>query len=201
MRPLPLLIGLLVFAALRALVCAHPIPDIPVQAAFDESGAGVVRVEVDLRFFDADPATAPYFKNEFLPEKPPAWRTETIDKARAFVAANIEFFLEPGGRATPEWQWEFTGQKNAPLAQTEDPVVLTGTWRTAAGAKSYHLRSTPGNKWSVLFLNTVRGKELERTQVLFPGEASFVLDLAAPAAAAPAKDRNAPWWRRIFGGA
>jgi hypothetical protein len=163
-----------------------------------------VRVEVDLRFFDAEPATAPYFKNEFLPDKPPAWRTETIDKARAFVAANIEFFIEPGGRATPEWQWEFTGQKNTPLAQSEDPVVLTGTWRTAAGSKGYRIRSTPENKWSVLFLNTVRGKEVERTQVLFPSEISFVLDLAAPAAASPApaaRSNVAPWWRRIFGGA
>ncbi len=204
MRPQSPLRSLAFLLVLSATALAHPLPDIPVQSSFDAAGAGVVRVEVDLRFFDAEPDTAPYFKNEFLPDKPPAWKTETIEKARAFVAANIQFFLDPGGLATPEWQWEFTGQKNAPLAQTEDPVVLTGTWRTAAGAKGYRIRSTPENKWSVLFLNTLHGKELERTQVLFPGESSFVLDLAGPAAAAPlpaAKHGTAPWWRRIFGGA
>lgn len=188
---------------LSVTALAHPLPDVPVQSSFDATGAGVVRVEVDLRFFDSEPSTAPYFKNEFLSDKTRVWKTESIEKARAFVAANLEFFLEPGGLAAPEWQWEFTGQKNTPLAQTEDPVVLTGTWRTAAGAKSYRIRSKPENKWSVLFLNTLHGKEVERTQVLFPGESSFVLDLAAPAAAPSpaAKHGAAPWWRRVFGGA
>jgi hypothetical protein len=196
----PLLLAGLFLLALHLPAGAHPIPDIPVQATFDEAGAGVVRIEVDLRFFDAEPATAPYFKNEFLPDKPPAWRAETIDKARAFVAANIEFFLEPGGRATPVWEWAYTGLKNAPLAQAEDPVVLTGTWRTAAGARGYRIRSAPENRWSVLFLNTLRGKEVERTQVLFPGETSFVLEVAGPVTPA-AKSSAAPWWRRLLGGA
>ncbi|MGB8167673.1 MAG: hypothetical protein WCF18_09310 [Chthoniobacteraceae bacterium] len=202
MPPTTLLVNLVLSAILCGSVLAHPLPDVPVQATFDESGVGVVRVEVDLRLFDSEPATAPYFNNEYLPGKPPAWRTDNIEKARAFVAANIEFFLDPGGRATPEWEWAFTSQKNAPLAKDDDPVVLTGTWRTAAGAKGYRIRSTPENKWSVLFLNTLRGKEVERTQVLFPGESSFVLDLTAPAPPAPAaKNSAAPWWKRIFGGA
>ena len=89
-------LSLLLLGALNAPARAHPLPDIPVQAAFDEAGAGVVRVEVDLRFFDAEPATAPYFKNEFLAAKPPAWRTEGIEKARTFVAANLEFFANNG---------------------------------------------------------------------------------------------------------
>jgi len=196
---LPLFLSSLV--ALLAFVATgftHPIPDIPVQASFDEAGAGTVRVEFDLRFLDAEPGTAPYFKNEFLPDKPPAWRTDAIEKARAFITAHLEFFLEPGGLAKPEWQWDFTGMKNAALATPEDPVMLTATWRVAAGAKGYRIRSTPENKWSVLFLNSVRGKELERTQVLFPGEGSFTLEVAPPAPAA--KVGALPWWRRLFGG-
>ena len=199
MRPSPFLLAALALAGLASAVFAHPIPDIPVQATFEADGTGTIRVEVDLRFFDDEPATAPYFKNEFLSDKPPAWRTERIAKAQAFVAANIEFFLDPTGRASPEWQWDFTGQKNAPLTQTEDPVMLTGTWRTATAAKGYRLRSTPENKWSVLFLNTLRGKEVERTQVLFPGEKSFTLDLAPPGATPAAKANALPWWRRLFG--
>jgi hypothetical protein len=203
----PLVIAAAPFLALPAAVCAHPIPDVPVQAIFDDGGAGTVRVEFDLRFIDPEPATAPYFKNEFLADKPPVWRTETIEKALAFITTNIEFFLESGDHAgpqsvhaTPDWQWEFTGQKNAALATPEDPVMLTATWRIAPGAKGYRIRSTPDNKWSVLFLNTLRGKELERTQVLFPGENSFTLDLTAPTALAPAAKADArPWWRRLFG--
>ncbi len=196
----PLVFAAALFLALPAAVRAHPIPDVPVQSSFDDAGAGTVRVEFDLRFIDAEPATAPFFKNEFLADKPPAWRTETIEKALAFITTNIEFFLEPAGHATPDWQWEFTGQKNAALATPEDPVMLTATWRIAPGAKGYRIRSTPDNKWSVLFLNTLRGKELERTQVLFPGESSFTLDLAAPATVTPAaKAVVRPWWRRLFG--
>ena len=195
----PHLLSTVAFAlSLAVTAFAHPLPDVPVQATFDDTGAGTVHVEFDLRFLDADPTTAPYFKNEFLADKPAAWRTEAMEKALAFVTTHIEFFLEPAGRATPDWQWEFSGQKSAALATPEDPVMLTGTWRVAPGAKGYRIRSTPANTWSVLFLNTLRGKELERTQVLFPGESSFTLEIA-PAAPPAAKAGPLPWWRRWFG--
>jgi hypothetical protein len=204
MRPPRLILSLLALASLGMPASAHPIPDVPVQAAFAADGTGTVRVEVDLRLFDSEPSTAPYFNFEYLPGKPDAWRAEQIEKARAFVAQNIEFFLEPAGRAAPEFQWEFTGQRNGPLAKPDDPVMLTGTWRTAADATGYRIRSLPENHWSVLFLNQLRGHEVERTQVLFPGESSFLLELREPAAAAPAPEARSgavPWWRRWFGGA
>jgi len=199
---LPRLLSLALLAASAVTALAHPIPDIPVQASFDTAGAGTIRVEVDLRFFEADPATAPYLNNEALPTKPDAWRVEQIEKANAFAARYIEFFLEPGGRLTPEFHWDFTGMKNSALTKADDPVMLTGTWTTPPGLRGYHLRSTQENRWSVLFLNQVRGHDIERTQVLFPGESSFVLDVTPPSAAAspaPAKAATLSWWQRWFG--
>lgn len=205
MRPPSSFLSLLILGTLSTAALAHPIPDIPVKSAFDAAGTAVVIVEIDLRCFDSDPATAPYFLNEYLPGKPETWRAEQIAKAQAFVAQNVEFSFEPAGKVAPELKWEFTGLGNTPLTKIDDPVVLTGTWRTAvpAGQHGYRLRSTPENKLSVLFLNTLRGQTVERTQVLFPGESSFVLDLRglanASPQATPAKGATLPWWRRWMG--
>lgn len=208
MRPATVLFLLLLLPGIATPAVAHPIPDIPVQSEFEAGGAGTVRVEIDLRLFDSEPSTAPYFAFEYLPGKPPEWRTENIEKAHAFVAANIEFFLEPLGRMAPDFAWSFTGKGNGPLEKPDDPVVLTGTWRTTlpAGLQGFRIRSTPQNRWSVLFLNKLRGQQVERTQVLFPGESSFLLDLHDLAAERPAtaaagavgvSSGAAGWWRTL----
>ena len=202
------LLAALALAGWAASALAHPIPDIPVQAEFAAGGAGTIRVEIDLRCFDDEPATAPYFLHEYLPGKPEAWRTEHLEKARAYVARNLEFFFEPLGRIVPDFQWDFTGKGNTPLTKADDPVVLTATWHTTvpAGLQGYRIRSTPQNRLSVLFLNRLRGEPLERTQVLFPGETSFLLDLhdltaGAPASALPGalgvKSGAAGWWHTL----
>ena len=183
---------------------AHPVPDIPVRCSFDEGGVGTVRVEIDLRLFDAEPSAAPYFVNESLPGKPASWRAEQIGKARDFIGRNLEFFLEQNGRVSPKFDWAFTVRGGVALAKPDDPVVLTGAWRTmiGAGVQGFQIRSTPQNRWSVLFLNQIPGRQIGRTQVLFPGETSIVLDLHDPARA----DSTAPlagavgavaWWRTL----
>lgn len=187
MRPRSLILSLFGLLAFALAGSAHPIPDVPVQSAFEAGGAGTVRVEIDLRLFEFEPSTAPYFNFEYLPGKPADWKAAQIAGARDFVAKNIEFFFEPLGRIAPDFQWEFTGKGNGPLTKPDDAVVLTGTWRTMvpAGLQGFRIRSMPGNRWSVLFLNQIRGQQLERTQVLFPGEKSFLLDLHDLAAATP----------------
>jgi hypothetical protein len=56
---------------------------------------------------------------------------------------------------------------------------MTGNWSgtVPTGSKGYHILARPEGKLSVLFLNNLRGKEVSRTNVLFPKEKSFVLDL------------------------
>ena len=198
----PALATFLTTASLLGSGVAHPIPDVPVRAAFEAGGACTIQVEVDLRCFDDEPATAPYLLNEFLPAKPEADRAELRAKAAAFVTRTVEFFFEPQGRIVPEFQFAFTGKEAAPLVKNDDPVMLTGTWRTTipSGCRGYRIRSAHDHKLSVLFLNQVRGQAVERTQVLFPEESSFLLDLSA-LSAPPAKAGSGSWWkgfREIF---
>jgi hypothetical protein len=198
-RRFPLALSILLAqASLIAPAIAHPIPDVPVRAAFEAGGACTIQVEVDLRCFDDDPATAPYLLNEFLPAKPEAERNELFGKAAAFVARTVEFYFEPQGRIMPEFQFTFTGKEAAPLLKNDDPVMLTGTWRTTlpTGIRGYRIRSARDHKLSVLFLNQVRGQAVERTQVLFPEESSFLLDLSA-LSAPPAKPISGRWWKGI----
>jgi hypothetical protein len=76
---------------------------------------------------------------------------------------------------------------------------MVGRWKTRvpAGITGWRIRSLPGHKVSVLFLNTLDGVPHPRIETLFPGEASFTLDLtgrAAPATAAgPRADGSAGW--------
>jgi hypothetical protein len=79
--------------------------------------------------------------------------------------------------------------ENAPLKHAEDPVMLTGTWKgkIPAGTTGYSIKALQTGTLSVLYHNTALGKKLERYQILFPGETSYVLDLKTfkPRTAAP----------------
>jgi hypothetical protein len=74
-----------------------------------------------------------------------------------------------------------------PLTKLDDPVMITGEWRTRLpqGLEGYRIKALPGGALSVLFINHLGGQALERVAVLFPGETSFLLDLTQLTAAAP----------------
>jgi len=204
MRLLPLL-SLLWLSLLAEFAHAHPIPDVPVRAFFDAGGTCTIQVEVDPRCFKDDPDSAPSLLYEFVPGMPEADRAAYFEKARAFVPQTVEFLFEPMGRMAPEFEWAWSGKGGAPLTKNDDVAVLTGTWRPTipAGMQGYRIRALPEGKLSVLFLNHLRGRAVERTAVLFPGETSFMLDLTglnAPTPTGPApgavgvKAGAAGWW-------
>ena len=163
------------------VVFSHPIPDVPVRASFDEGGALSIQVEVDPRCFEEDPNTASSVLSIQLQK---TWteteREELKVKAKDFIQKTVELYFDPGGKFIPEFKWEFTTHNNVPLKQADDIVVLTGTWKSEVpeAARTYHIRAVEGGKLSVPFLNKIRGKDVERVAVLFPGEESFKLDVA-----------------------
>jgi len=99
--------------------------------------------------------------------------------ARDYVKRVVEIVLDPAALVNPEFVFEFTTHENAPLKTPEDVVVLTGTWKTKvpAGTTGYSIKALPAGTLSVLYHNTALGKKLDRFQILFPGESSYVLDL------------------------
>jgi hypothetical protein len=192
----------LLWASALLHIQAHPIPDIPVRGSFDDSGKAVIKVEIDPRCFEADPNTAPsVWKIEFetLPEEK---RQALQDKAKAYIVRSVAFSFPPGDKLAGEFDFAFTGQNEAPLVKNDDVVVLTGTWKPTLppGTTGYQLHALAEGKLSVLFLNKLRGQEVERIGVLFPGESSYVLDLTTPkpvTTSATEPGRNGQGWMAI----
>jgi len=185
MRRIPAFILVaLALARFSSQAVAHPIPDVPVHAFFEENRACRIQVEVDPRCFEADPNTAPsLLHGQLRKELSEEQRAGLKAKAKEFLRHTVELFFEPQGRILPEFEFEFTGQEGAPLKNADEVVVLTGSWSTTVpdGMKGYRIRALDGGKLCVLFLNNLRGKAVERVAVLFPGETSYLLDPAGPA--------------------
>lgn len=165
--------------AFAAPVLAHPLPDVAVRANFEQGGDWMLQVEIDPRSFEPDPNVAPYLTNADLGVTPAEQQEKLKAKAREYVQRVVEVVLDPVAEVKPDLTWEFTAAENAPLKMPEDPVMLTGTWRTKlpAGSTGYSIKALPTGTLSVLYHNTALGKKVERYQILFPGETSYVLDL------------------------
>ena len=164
-----------------SLAVAHPVPDIPVRTFLPGDGTARVTVEIDPRVFEPDPLNAPSLVphgfSGFTDAEKDALKTRCAD----LVRRSVEFTLEPLGKMQPEFTFAFTGKAGGPIGGAEDPIVLTGEWKTqlATGLIGWKIRALPEGKFSVIFQNIVRGESLPRVAVLFPGETSFTLELAS----------------------
>ncbi len=169
---------------------AHPLPDVPVRAVFAQDGAWTLQVEVDPRCFEEDPNIALSVTNADLALFPAERKEQLKAAARDYMRRVVAIVLDPAVPVNPEFVFEFTTHENAALKTPEDIVVLTGTWRTQVpeGTTGYSIKALETGELSVLYHNTALGKKLDRFQILFPGESSYVLDLKTytPRTTAPA---------------
>jgi hypothetical protein len=206
MTRLPFYSALLAVLLFCSTLQAHPIPDIPVRGYFSEGGAGKVVVEVNPRCFDGDPTkAASMLRPDF--EKLTVDQKEALKvQAAEYVKSRVAIFLEPLGQVTPAFVYEFHVQKGTDETedQGEEVMVISGTWETTipAGISGYRIKALEAGNLSVQFLNEVRGRPVERMQVLFPGEQSFTLDLAGLVSPIPAdslpgtvKAGDSGWWQ------
>jgi hypothetical protein len=173
---------LLCFAATLAL--GHPIPDIPVKAEFGKDGSARILVELDPRLFATDPDKAPYLLNQELPTGEAA--SALLKQAADYAASRLSFRFEPLGEVKPDFQWSLTGEQAAALALPEDKVMVTGQWKTTVpqGIGGYRVKALPVGDRSVVVVNSLNGQVVERLNVLFPGEESYLLSLAGSGATA-----------------
>ena len=189
LKPVNLLKSLLfaVLALSGQPLLAHSIPEIPVRASFDGAGAMELSIEINPRNWEPSPAEAPSIEFKPFMLMPQAKKDALIARSKQFIADYIEFTLEPLGNVQPDFTWDFVAETGKPLLAMNDAVVARGKWKTTvpAGITGWKIRSKSGHKVSVVFLNTIKGQDHPRVPVLFPGEASFTLDLtgltAAPA--------------------
>ena len=159
---------------------AHPIPDIPVRTYFDGDHACRITVEIDIRCFSEDPLNEPYLLNWVLNEMDTSERDQLRASAAKLIQEGVAFRFEPIGTVGPEFDFTFTSKDDQPLSNIDDPVMLTGTWLTSIpeGAKSYQVEALASGKYDLQFLNWLNRRKIERMQVLFPDEKSFLLDLS-----------------------
>lgn len=158
---------------------AHPVPDVPVKADFAQDGSWTLQVEVDPRCFEEDPNVALSVTKADLATFSPERQQKLKTQATEYIKKVVEIVLDPPVPVTPAFEFEFTTHENAPLKTPEDVVVMTGTWKTRVpeGTTGYSIKALPAGTLSVIYHNTALGKKLDRMQILFPGEDSFVLDL------------------------
>lgn len=168
-----------IFLALAPLASAHPVPDVPVKADFAQDGSWTLQVEVDPRCFEEDPNVAPSVTRADLATFSPERQQKLKTQAAEYINKVVEVVLDPPMSVNPAFEFDFTTHENAPLKTPEDVVVMTGTWKTKVpeGTTGYSIKALPAGTLSVVYHNTALGKKLDRTQILFPGEDSFVLDL------------------------
>jgi hydrogenase/urease accessory protein HupE len=186
---LPFSLFLTVFCLISAPLQAHSIPEIPVRAEFHTGGQMELSIEINPRNWEPSPAEAPSLEFKAFMLQPQSKKDAQIARTKQFIADSLEFTLEPLGNIQPEFTWDFVAETGKPLLAMTDAVVARGKWKTTvpAGITGWKIRSKPGHKVSVVFLNSVDGKESERVAVLFPGESSFTFDLTGLSAARPAQ--------------
>jgi hypothetical protein len=197
-RPRPLRIPLklwwLALAARCPLALAHPVPDIPVRAEFAPDGTVTLRAEVDPRCFAADPLNEPYLENATFQEFSDPQKRELVAKTLRLLSETVEIRFLPEGAAKPKFHCQFTtlGSREltwdtkAPETNTptcaELPVTVTAEWKTDASRfQAYQVKSGENGKFSLVVLSSLNG-QAQPPNVLFPGEESRPVDLAAWAA-------------------
>ncbi|HWB05698.1 MAG TPA: HupE/UreJ family protein [Verrucomicrobiales bacterium] len=185
--------ALLLLVAFIGSAWSHPVTDIPVRSRFQTGGEAEIRVEVDPRYFEADPEKLDYFQKETIDSLSADEVQKMKAKADLFVQQRLRFFFDPVGELKPVFVWEFQklGDGGVPTELVDTSIlkggetVLVGSWRmrVVAGMTGYRIESLPmtpekmGLPLNVKFFNFIGGRQVERYAVLFPGETSFTLDL------------------------
>ncbi|MDF1740602.1 MAG: hypothetical protein P1U86_15680 [Verrucomicrobiales bacterium] len=166
---------------------AHPLPEIPVWAFFEEDGTTRIEIEVDPRCFEKDPEKELYMLNWYLQRCDGEEKKEMLEKAKAFIPTRIAMLFDSAeGIPEPVYTCSFTKLGGEPLKKMDDPVVIRAVWKTRIpeSAKTYQVKAKGVGIFSVIFLNHINDRAVPRIQTLFPGEESYVLDLPPLAAGA-----------------
>jgi len=158
---------------------AHPVPDIPVRGFFKSDGTTTIQVEIDPRCFEKDSENTPYLQNWAVKEMTKKEHEEFNAQAGKLITQSVEFRFEPAGQFNPKFQYRYATLGGKPLGKDiETPVVILAEWKTKIprGIRGYRIKALPKGRFSVNFVNFLDGKPQD-LNVLFPGEASYELDL------------------------
>jgi len=170
---------LLAFVAATTGLLAHPVPEIPVRSDFAEGGKASIKVEIEPRVWLETADQVPQMTHAQLKAMSPADREGLMEKVKQYAKDHLEFYFLPLGQVTPVFEWKVGGEMEKQLVADDQFVAVTGTWQTnvPSGIAGYQIKSSEKCKVGIYIHNFLNGKAIERLNVLFPGESSYVLDL------------------------
>ncbi len=159
---------------------SHPIPDIPVSGNFEDNNSASITVTLDTRVFADDPEQVPFltlsqFNLLSLPQK-----NELLTQAKETTENSLLVRINQRDWFLPEFIYKFENKSAEQLSAEEAIVLIRGDailppW---SSINSFQIRSREESPYDLVFTNKVNGKPLKRVNVLWPGEESFILNLA-----------------------
>tara|TARA_Y100000588_G_scaffold331361_1_gene368960 strand:+ start:235 stop:1521 length:1287 start_codon:yes stop_codon:yes gene_type:complete len=181
LRLMRFLVFLLSIATSFGLLQGHPIPDIPVLGSFDSNGSMTISVEIDPRCFSQDPEKEPFLQREAFDKLDANERNTLVENAQNLMASSLRVRFNQGNWFLPAFRYEFVGKSLESLEAEEEVFFLRGTSRhsTDANVTSYQIQSQETSEYDLVFMNALNGRAQKRVNVLWPGEESFILDLAS----------------------
>ncbi|MBG30011.1 MAG: hypothetical protein CMI31_08425 [Opitutae bacterium] len=172
---------LISFACSVCFVQAHPIPDIPILSSFDSNGSMSIRVEIDPRSFAEDPEEEPYLQRAAFEGLDDAERKSLVGNAGNLVEQALRVRFNQGVWFLPEFRYEFVSKSSEEFEVEENVFFIRGTYQHEADGNvtSYQIHAQEEARYDLVFTNVLNGKRQKRVHVLWPGEKSFILDLAS----------------------
>lgn len=175
LKKLPFLF--LLFAANQLF--AHPAPELAVRTHFDSAMRTLtIRFEADPRvLFDGNPEEVPFLKPFVVDAMSDEEKEAEIAKVEAYALEAVALYLSSEQRLEPKFEWSYGVFGDSDEAVTPDSdLVIHGEWTVTVPetATGFYIAPREGLPVSVRYENFLNGEKLERYQVLFGGETSYV---------------------------
>lgn len=158
---------------------AHPAPELAVRSHFDsETRTLTLRFEADPRvLFDGDPEEVPFLKPFVVDAMSDEEKAAEIAEVEKYALDAVPIYFSPEQQIEPDFEWNYGVFGDGDVERTPDSdLVIHGEWKFTVpeGATGFYIAPKEGLPVSVRFENFLNGEKLERYQILFGGETSYV---------------------------
>ncbi len=157
----------------------HPIPDLPVHGIFETDGTSKISLSIDIRCFEEDPEKVPFLDLAQFQALTQVEKENLLVKAKAFVRKSLQIRINQNEWYLPNFTFEFEPRDQNEFSEEDTLVFIHGfsNLTDPSGIRTYQIKALKEAPYDLVFTNTIHGTRLQRVNVLWPGEESFVLEL------------------------
>lgn len=157
-------------------VTAHQVPNMTVEADFEENGSFEMRVNLDPRtFLSRTPSMLAPLDAAWYLEQSAEQKALSLQMAADMLRGQLLVKFDGQSLPLPEIEWQpLDGATNTPLREDTEEVHLLATVRgmVPTGAGDFSLSYAPSAQVSLILLVRTPVSTEPRVQVIFPGESS-----------------------------